>query len=103
MSCDFKQFSIRSFLFVIKHVFDIEIILHIIPNVDRTNMIPLFHFLFPRDFIESYSINFKHKTFHNFLHSHTIVYTLYLNKLKVQKVGTFSDTLPSDQFTISRE
>ena len=89
ITCDCKLFSVSIFLFVISHVSDIYIILHIISNVDCTHLIPIFHFGFPIYFINCISL------------CSTLQHT-YL-ELKVQIGGTLSDTLPSNQFTISRE
>ena len=79
IKCYCKLFSVRFiFYFVISHVFFIEMILHIIPNVDFTHIIPVFHFGFPADFLNRYSLNFIHEAFHHVPHSHTIIYMLYL-------------------------
>ena len=77
MTCNVNSFH-ELFPFVVSHVFDIEIILHIIPNVDCTNIIPVFHFGFPTDFINSYSLDSINEAFHNIPHSRTIIYMLYL-------------------------
>ena len=88
MTCDCKLFSTKFlFSFVISHVFDIEIILHIIPNIDCTHVIPVFHFGFPSDFIKSYSLNFRHESFHHVPHSCTIIYMLYLLRNKSLKMS----------------
>ena len=79
MKCGCKVFYVRFlFSFVIIHVFDIEIIIHIIPNVDCTRIIPVFNFSFPTDSLNIYSLNFKHEAFHHVPHSHTILYMIYL-------------------------
>ena len=84
MTCNCKMVSMI-FLFVISHVFDTEIILHIIPNVDCTNKIPVFHFEFTTDFINSYSLNFIHEAFHHVPHYHTIIDTIYLLITQIPK------------------
>ena len=78
MTCDCKLFSVILFLFVISHIFYIEIIMRIIPNVDCTHIIPVFHFGFPIDFINSYLLNFRYESFHHVPSSHTILYMIYL-------------------------
>ena len=84
MTCNCKLFSML-FFFVIIHVFDIEIILHIIPNVVCAHIIPVFHFGFPADFINRYSIKFRHEAFHHVPHYHTIIYMLYLLRTQSRK------------------
>ena len=101
MTCDCKLFSMGFiFSFVISHVFDIEIILKITPNVDCTHIIPVFNFGFPTDFINRYSLNFRHETIHHVANYNTILYMIYLLRTQVQRGGTLSDTLTSNQFTI---
>ena len=78
MICNCKLFSVRVFLFVISHVFDFENIMHIITNIDSNHIIPVFHFVFPTDFINSYSLNFRHEAFHHVPCSHNIICMLYL-------------------------
>ena len=54
ITCNCKKNSMR-FIFssVIIHVFDIEIILHIVPNIDFNHIILVFYFGFLTDFINS--------------------------------------------------
>ena len=85
MTCDCKLFSMRFFPFVISHVFDIEIILNIIPKVDCTHIISVCYFGFPTDFINNYSLNFRHESFHFFSHSRTIIYMFYLLRTQSPK------------------
>ena len=65
MTCDCKLFSMRIFSFVVKPIYSIEIIMHVIPTNDFDHIIPVFILGFTMDFINSYSLKFRHEAFHH--------------------------------------
>ena len=100
MTCDCKMFSMIFSLFVISHVLDIEIIMNIIPNVDCTNIIPVFHLSFQQtlSIATLLTLDMKHFIMFQILVPLFICFTSL--EIKVQRGYKFSDTLPSNQFTI---
>ena len=88
------------FWFVISYVFDVEIMMHMIPEFYCTHIIPVFSFDFQADFLNSYSLNLRHEAFHHVTHYHTILLLFTSLYIRFQRGGTLSDKLPINQFTI---
>ena len=87
MTCACKLLSVifPPLLLVISHMFYSKIIMHTTPNIGCTHVITVFNFGFTTDFLNSYSLNFKHEAFHLVPYSRTIIDMLYLLKTQITK------------------